>query len=394
MFSSRPRVLVGTLAGTELVSWGILYYAFGVLVEPMERELGWSQGLLGGGLSLALFVSALLAVPVGRLLERVGPSLVMTGGTLVGAATLWGWSQVTHPLAFCGLMVLLGVALACTLYEPAFATLVGAFGPGRRADYALLVLTIVGGFASTVFMPVTQALVSRAGWRAALVSLALVLLVVTGPAHALVLPGARTAGVGSARAAPTELPTLARPRLRRLALANLLGTLASTSLGVFLVAHLLEAGHSSGFAALAASLIGFGQVTGRVGFTTLFPRRALPFWSLALFLTPALGLALLAEDAPATLVLGAVFTLAMAGGAQTLGRASFALALFPAAAFAQVNAVLGRWSLFGRAGAPLALGLLHDATGSHRSGFWLLGGSCLVAGLVARSASRREGPTG
>lgn len=386
MVFGRPRVLVATLACTELVSWGILYYAFGVLVAPMQAELGWSQGLLGGGLSLALFVSALLAVPVGRWIERVGPRLVMTAGTLAGVLALWGWSHVAHPLAFSAWMVLLGAALACTLYEPAFATVVGTLGPGRRTDFALLVLTIVGGLASTVFMPVTQALVARDDWRTALASLAGVLLVATGPAHALVLPRALTTSAGAApRVTPT--PPLARPRLLRLALANLLGTLASTSLGVFLVAHLLERGHGAEFAALAASMIGFGQVAGRIGFTLLFPRRALSFWSLALFLTPALGLALLAEDASAPLVLAAVFTLAMASGAQTLARASFALALFPAPAFTQVNAVLGRWSLFGRAGAPLALGLLHDLCGSHGPGFASLAGLCLCAAATAWSAA-------
>jgi len=390
MLPGRPRILVATLACTELVSWGILYYAFGVLVEPMQRELGWSQGLLGGGLSLALLVSALLAVPVGRWLERAGARLVMGAGTLVGVLALWSWSHVAHPLTFYALMALLGVALACTLYEPAFATVVGALGPGRRTDVALLVLTIVGGFASTVFMPVTQALVARDGWRAALASLALVLLFATGPAHALVLPGASAASADPAAPRP-EPPPLERPRLLRLALANLLGTVASTSLGVFLVAHLLERGHSAAFAALAASLIGFGQVAGRIGFTALFPRRALAFWSLTLFSTPALGLALLAEDAPAPLVLAAVFTLAMAGGAQTLGRAAFALALFPTQAFTHVNAVLGRWSLLGRAGAPLALGLLHDLCGTHGPGLWILAGLCLLAGAVAWSAARHRG---
>ncbi|MEQ1894127.1 MAG: MFS transporter [Planctomycetota bacterium] len=387
MVFGRPRVLVATLACTELVSWGILYYAFGVLVAPMQAELGWSQGLLGGGLSLALFVSALLAVPVGRWIERVGPRLVMTVGTLAGALALWSWSHVAHPFPFYALMALLGVALACSLYEPAFATVVGTLGPSRRTDFALLVLTIVGGFASTVFMPVTQALVARDGWRAALASLALVLLVATGPAHALVLPSALATSAGSAPSA-TPPPPLERPRLLRLALANLLGTLASTSLGVFLVAHLLERGHGAEFAALAASMIGCGQVAGRIGFTLLFPRRALSSWNLALFLTPALGLAVLAGDASAPLVLAAVFTLAMASGAQTLARASFALALFPAQAFTQVNAVLGRWSLFGRAGAPLALGLLHDASGTHGPGFWTLAGLCVCAAGAASSAAR------
>jgi len=37
-------VLVGVLGITEIISWGVLYYAFSVFVTPMEADLGWSRG--------------------------------------------------------------------------------------------------------------------------------------------------------------------------------------------------------------------------------------------------------------------------------------------------------------------------------------------------------------
>jgi len=389
----RPKLLVGTLAATELVSWGILYYAFGVLVEPMQRELGWSQGLLGGALSLALSVSGVLALRVGRWIERLGPRTVMSAGSLVGALALVGWAEVTHPLAFYALALPLGVALAGTLYEPAFATVVGALGRGRRTDLALLVLTIVGGLASTVFVPLTQLLVARDGWRTALLVLAALLALVTLPAHLFLLPGATPP-------AP-RLDSAHRPahgardgRLARLAAASLLGTLTTTSLGVFLVPHLLACGHGPASAASIASLIGLGQVAGRTVFTWLRPRYTLATWGLVLFAAPALGLALAAEQAPAALLGAGVFVFAMGAGAQTLIRPAAALELFPGAAFTEVHAVLGRWALFGRAGAPLAVGLLHDLSGSHRPGFWLLALACIVAAQVAREAARAPSATG
>lgn len=383
----RPQLLVGTLAATELVSWGILYYAFGVLVEPMQRELGWSQGLLGGALSLALLVSGALAVGVGRWIERLGPRAVMSAGSLAGTLALLGWAGVAHPLAFYALALLLGVALAGTLYEPAFATVVGTLGPGRRTDLALLVLTIVGGFASTVFVPVTQLLVERFGWRAALLALSALLALFTLPAHLLVLPGA-THGASPHAPARVAAPLPRGGRLGRLAAASLLGTLTTTSLGVFLVPFLLESGHGPAFAAGIASLIGVGQVAGRIAFTWLRPRHSLATWGLVLFGAPGIGLALVAEQAPAFLLGAGVFLFAMGAGGQTLARPAAALELFPGASFAQVHAVLGRWALFGRAGAPLALGLLHDLLGSHRPGFWLLAAGCAAAAVVARDAAR------
>ncbi len=49
-------VLVVTLGITEAISWGVLYYAFAVLIQPMGEELGWTLGELSGAFSLALLL--------------------------------------------------------------------------------------------------------------------------------------------------------------------------------------------------------------------------------------------------------------------------------------------------------------------------------------------------
>ena len=49
-------VIVATLALTETVSWGILFYAFSVFLVPMRGALGWSEAALTGAYSLALLV--------------------------------------------------------------------------------------------------------------------------------------------------------------------------------------------------------------------------------------------------------------------------------------------------------------------------------------------------
>ena len=70
---TRAWGIVGALSVTETVSWGILYYAFAVFLLPMQHELGFSAAQLTGAFSLALLVSAVAGIAVGRHLDRRGP---------------------------------------------------------------------------------------------------------------------------------------------------------------------------------------------------------------------------------------------------------------------------------------------------------------------------------
>src|SRR5919201_3662753 len=77
-------VLVGALGVTETISWGVLYYAFSVFLQPMEADLGWSRAATTGAFSLALVLSGFAAIPVGRWLDRHGARLLMSAGSCVG----------------------------------------------------------------------------------------------------------------------------------------------------------------------------------------------------------------------------------------------------------------------------------------------------------------------
>src|SRR5215207_11232045 len=110
-----------TLAITETISWGIIYYAFTVFILPMEAELGWSKAQLTGGFSLSLLVAGGLAFPVGAWIDRHGSRLIMTLGSILASLLIVAWSQVTDLNMFYLIWVGLGVCAATVLYEPAFA---------------------------------------------------------------------------------------------------------------------------------------------------------------------------------------------------------------------------------------------------------------------------------
>ena len=100
--------IVAALAVTELVSWGALIYTFSVLVVPMRTELGWSAAQLNGAYTVGVAVSGLIAVPVGRWLERHGARGIMTAGSLLGVAALLLWARADTLLAFYAAFVLAG----------------------------------------------------------------------------------------------------------------------------------------------------------------------------------------------------------------------------------------------------------------------------------------------
>lgn len=125
----------------------------------------------------------------------------MTAGSVVAAALLLLLSQTDSVPHFYLIWAGLGLTMATLLYEPAFAVITASFGVNARKG--ITVLTLAGGFASTVFWPLTQALVSVFGWRRALMVLALFNFLVCVPLHAWFLPaaGSRRGAGASARSA-------------------------------------------------------------------------------------------------------------------------------------------------------------------------------------------------
>jgi MFS family permease len=178
-------VLVATLAGTETVSYGVLTYSFAVFLLPIHQQLGWSRAAISGAYATALVVAGLAAVPVGRWLDSHGPRALMTAGSTLATVLVLALAAVTTLPGFYLLWAGIGLAMAAVLYEPAFATITAWFTHQR--DRALLALTVVAGFASTVFTPLAQWLVDTVGWRHALLVLAALLGALTIAPHALLL---------------------------------------------------------------------------------------------------------------------------------------------------------------------------------------------------------------
>lgn len=256
---------VAALGVTQVASWGSVYYAFAVVMGDVGRELGASPPAVVGAYSLALLVSGLVAAPVGRHIDRHGANRAMAFGSLLAGLLLAALSQVQSLAALYAVWAGLGFSMGLILYEPAFASLALVFREDLRR--AISILTFAGGFASTVFWPLTQWLASSLGWREAMLVLAGVNLLVCLPLHALFLPRrgrALDAPRGVADDAAGRARLLRDPRFRALAVAFTLNMLAFSAMGLHLLAMLAEQGFGAQQAALLAALVGPMQVAGRL----------------------------------------------------------------------------------------------------------------------------------
>ncbi len=390
-------VVASALAITETVSWGILYYAFSVFLVPMQAELGWSAGSLTGAYSLALLVSGLAALPVGRWLDRHGSRALMTAGSVGGTLLLLAWAAVDSLTAFYLIWAALGLVLAATLYEPAFAVVATWFE--RERGRALLLVTFMAGFASTIFLPLAAWLVEKFGWREALVALAALLAITTIPLHALILrrrpedlgllpdgaPGPDPSRPADAGAVVAGLPL--REALRGAAFwwlsgAFSLGTLSSVAVGVHLIPYLVERGYGTGFAAAATGLIGATQVAARVVVTLLGNRWSQAAVTAAVFWLQAGALVvLLWWQAPAGVLL-AVVLLGTGRGAVTLMRAGLVADLYGRAHYGAIGGALAFFVTGARAAAPVGAGLAYGWAGGYDPVFWGLAGASALAALA------------
>ncbi|NUT44970.1 MAG: MFS transporter [Thermoactinospora sp.] len=353
--------MVGALAITQTAGYGVLYYAFSVFIPPMAHDLRAGVARLTGAITLAVLVSALVAPLVGRWLDRHGGRALMTAGSLLGALAVLAWSQVRTVTQLYLVCAVLGAASAMVLYEAAFAVIVAWADAARRAR-ALLAVTVVAGFASSIFLPLTGFLVDRYGWRQALVVLAAGYALLAVPLHALAVRGRRAPPHARrrefARAALRERP------FWLLAAAFLAQTGAVAVMGVLLVTYLIALGHPPVFAASVAGLLGVLSVTGRLVTTGLQSR-----WPVAL-ITAAMfgvqGLAALLLPLAGTSVPGAVAGVVLFGlgfGVATIARPALLADRYGTAAYATLSGALALPVTVSKAVAPLLSAAVAEVAG-------------------------------
>ncbi|WP_073223441.1 MFS transporter [Massilia sp. CF038] len=371
---------IAILAVTQIVSWGTLYYAFAIVARDIERDLGLSSAWTFGAFSWCLLVAGLASTPAGMLIDRFGGRYVMAAGSLLCGLGFILLSRAHDALSYALAWTVLGVAMAGVLYEAAFASLIHAFGALARRPISTL--TLFGGFASTVFWPLTLALNSNAGWRTTFWYYALLQLLLCLPLHVL-LDGPAPGPQPQRARVDSDLSlrqALRHPAFWTLAAAFACNSFIFSGLSVHLIPILHGLGHPMASVVLLAALIGPMQVTGRLGEMALGQRLApATIGKLCFAALPAALLALLVCGRQQTAVALFCVLYGLSNGILTIVRGIVPQSLFGARNYGAIAGALAAPSLLAKAAGPLVLAAVID----HHAGAALLFGMLLLIALAS-----------
>ncbi|MGH3383448.1 MAG: MFS transporter [Nocardioidaceae bacterium] len=378
----RRRVLV-TLCVTEITSWGVLYYAFPVLSGDIIAATGWSTGVVTAAFSAGLLVAAGVGVLVGRWIDRDGPRLVMTCGSVLAVLALLAVAAAPSPAWFVAAWVAGGAAMAAVLYPPAFAALTRWHGADRVR--ALTVLTLAAGLASTVFAPLTASLAAHLDWRWTYVVLAVVVAVVTVPGHWWGLRGPWPKPDGPSPARVHDRPQeIARSRPFVL-LAVALGITAFTAMAVImhLVPLMAERGIDTRTAAVALGLGGVGQLAGRLAYGALARHTSVRARTATIVLGTAATTAVLGVVTSIAALVAAAVAAGVVRGIFTLLQATAVTDRWGSTHYGRLSGLLTAPATVAMALAPWGGAALARLLGGYPAAFLVLALASLTAVALA-----------
>ena len=409
--SRRGRVrFISGLGVGQIVSWGSLYYAFPLIAEQMGRELGQSKPALYGAATCGILVAGLASYPVGAAIDRGHGRAVMTLGSALGGVLLMAWSRLDALWAFYLLFGGIGLAQAMTMYEPVFAVVTRRFG--LEARRGITAITLWGGFASTVFIPLTQLLIDRLGWRNALVVLGGCNLGLCIGLHAWLIDRRLDAPLPAKAKPEPSAPPYASPAagqavlqgaaavrwvIRRPAFWGLLVAFTVyygmyVGLTFHLYPLLLERGFAVAKVIAALSLIGPAQVAGRITMWVFGRERSIRTLGIVAISAFPVGLAMLVL-LPANFAALAGFAIicGAANGVITIVRGLVVPEMLTRDAYGAINGVLALPANVAKALAPVATAALWELFRSYDGVLMAALASCaLVVAAFSYAAVQRE----
>lgn len=384
------QLMIGALGLGQIMSWGILFYTFPLLSGPIGTSLGADKDAVYLAATIALLASGLAAYPVGTAIDRGHGRKILIGGPLLGGTLMITLGYVSGTSQLYWVFAGIGIAMAMSLYEPAFALLAQRLGTRARAG--ITALTLWGGFAGTVFVPFTQFLLDRLDWRETTIVLGLLHLSL---GTALNLYAARPAAAPTPPLETRDKPATGWPILRwalarrafwGLVITNVFYAATYIALTYHLYPLLIERGFDAADAVAGFAIIGPAQVAGRVLVWLAGRDRPIRQIGCAIVLLFPLAFAL-AAWMPAEFIWLAAFAvlLGVANGIMTIVRGLAVPELLSREGYGTLNGAISLPATITRGASPLLAAYLWSLTGSYdlalnlgiigtvvmAAGFWL-----------------------
>ncbi|MGV8854598.1 MAG: arsenite efflux MFS transporter ArsK [Devosia sp.] len=374
-----PARLIWALGLTQTVGYGTLYYSFGPLAPQLAQSFGWPEATLFGVLVGSLLLGGLVSPLAGSLADRFGAGRVMGFGSLAAAVTLVLCGLAGNGIMFCLALLCLELAAAFVLYPVAFAAL--AQMSGAAAQRQIVHVTLIAGFASTVFWPITTALAQGLGWRGAYLVFAGLNLLVCAPIH-LGLARHAKANHRQRGARPIVPGRATAHNARKLLLLMVGGFALSGMLSAAVLMHMipmLEALGLGSASVAVATLFGPAQVVSRVTNMGLGARLPQPVLAVMAAGLMPLGVLVLVLSAPSPIGAGAFAILfGFGSGLSSIVGGTLPLMLFGNQGYGRRAGLINAGRQFAAALAPFLFALLAATLGSRTA----LATLCAVGGLA------------
>jgi MFS family permease len=357
--SAGTGPVVWALGLTQIIGYGTLYYSFGTLAPAMAAEFGWSEEWVFGVLSASLLVGGLVAPLSGRLADKHGAARLMALGSIAAALSLALAALAPNGVVFAAGLVAMEVASAFVLYSTAFAALAQASPIG--AQRSITHLTLIAGFASTIFWPITAALHDVFSWRDVYLIYAAMNLLLCVPVHFWL---ARRHRLGSAQRRETPaMAALVPAERQRGALVLMLAGFAlvgfvSSAVTVHMVPMLSALGAGEA-AVITTMLFGPSQVLSRLINMQFGRGLSQPMLAIIAALVLPAGLAVLLLTPPRLPGVAAFAVLfGLGNGLYSIVSGTLPLVLFGSDGYGRRLGMISSSRLLASAAAPFAFSLV------------------------------------
>jgi len=382
--TTRQFPIILALGTTQTLAWASSYYIPAILADPIARDLGISANWVFAAFSASLVLSALLGPRIGRQIDLVGGRSMLAISNLTLAAGLLLLGLAASIPILVAAWLLLGIGMACGLYDAAFGALGRIYGDTARR--AITGITLMAGFASTIGWPLTALGLEHIGWRNTCFAWALAHVLIGLPLNLLMIPRVDSAKAAAAAAIKPHIPID-----RTMALLAFAFAAAWTVTGA-MAAHLpriLEATGATPLQAVAAgALIGPAQVAARI-VEASFLSRFHPLVSTRLAcITHPIGAVIVALVGGGAASAFAIFH-GTGNGILTIARGTLPLSIFGPKNYAYRLGVIGAPARMAQAAAPLAFGVLIDIMGDK---ILIVSSALSLSALLALFLVRKEGP--
>jgi len=381
-----PWLVVVAATGLSVI-FGI-FFSFGVFLDPLIAEFGWSSALTSFVFSVYSLSYSIGAILIGRLADRYGVrSTIAVGGVLITLAL--GLSSRADAIweLYLTFGVMGGIG-AASFWIPPTKAVMEHFESSPNLNIAVSIVAVGTGAGTLLISPVAGFFITGYGWRICYLLFALISAAISF--FGVLMIKSPRVGNHPVSAANQEGGQRLSDAVRTRNFWSLFGMyvlgcgIARYTVLVYIAVYALAVGFPLQAGAFCVGLIGGGSILGRLGSGLLSKVLRDNLIVLVSFVLQGVSSVAVVLSGSIWLVYGSAFVFGIGYGAYVPQFPLLTMKSFGMRSYGLVYGVISSGLGFGAlAGPPVLGGLLFSATGNYFLTFVLSGAFSLVAAVMA-----------